>query len=147
MKSLRYPKAFLRRGSIRRSQIHYLSQTRASEITTKRRVLASLRRRSVTVHLPPMTNHLLQPTPLFYNLHLMSVEQSTMSDSVNEILWNSMATPKNSEVTPHEAIMSSDLGHTEADTSFWHLCFRCVRSGYSCHATVFNIHFQVLASI
>lgn len=57
-----------------------------------------------------------------------------MSDSVNEILWDSMATSKNSEVTPHEALMSSDLGHTEADTSFWHLCFGCVRSDYSCHA-------------
>jgi hypothetical protein len=52
-----------------------------------------------------------------------------------------MATLKNSEVTPHKTLMSSDPGHTEADTSFWHLRFRCVKPGYSCHVTVFNVHF------
>ena len=69
------------------------------------------------------------------------MEQSTILDSVNKFFWNLVATLKNSEVTPHKTLMASDLGHTEADTSFWHLCFRCVKPGYSCHVIVFNIHF------
>lgn len=64
-KGLIYPTALLRRSSTRRAEGLIAFLNRSIEKLRRNGVPASLKRRFVAVRLPPMANHLLQPTPLF----------------------------------------------------------------------------------